>query len=106
MDDHQKAACAVVEGITNNWASSYARAVELKPGAEKTRKLEFVALFSKPSKEETIAWPIVRVNFTWDSAFCLLFPLATPPSEFRCPCCSTILQGPLKSGLEEGLTVV
>ena len=64
MDDRQKAACAVVEGIINNWASSYARAVELRPGADKTRALEFVALFSKPSKEETIAWPIVRVNLT------------------------------------------
>ena len=64
MDERQKAACAIVESITNMWASSYARAVELQPGAEKTRKLEFVALFSKPSKEETIAWPIVRVHFT------------------------------------------
>ena len=64
MDDRQKAACAVVEGIINSWASSYARAVELRPGADKTRALEFVALFSKPSKEETIAWPIVRVNLT------------------------------------------
>uniref|UniRef100_A0A6U2IAE6 Uncharacterized protein n=1 Tax=Hemiselmis andersenii TaxID=464988 RepID=A0A6U2IAE6_HEMAN len=64
MDDRQKEACSVVEGITNNWASSYARAVELQAGAEVTRELKFVALFSKPSKEETIAWPIVRVFFT------------------------------------------
>lgn len=50
--------------IISKWASSYARAVELRPGAEKTGALEFVALFSKPSKEESIAWPVVRVHFS------------------------------------------
>mmetsp|Transcript_11566 Transcript_11566/g.28365 ORF Transcript_11566/g.28365 Transcript_11566/m.28365 type:complete len:326 (-) Transcript_11566:209-1186(-) len=63
MSERQRAACLAVEDIILQWASSYARAVELRPGAEKTGMLEFVALFSKPSKEESIAWPVVRVNF-------------------------------------------
>ncbi len=37
--------------------------MELRPGAESTGALEFVGLFSKPSKEEPIAWPVVRVHF-------------------------------------------
>ena len=46
----QKKACNILEEVIKKWATSYARAVELAPGSEKTGALEFVALFSKPSK--------------------------------------------------------
>eukprot|EP00293_Proteomonas_sulcata_P006058 CAMPEP_0184318600 /NCGR_PEP_ID=MMETSP1049-20130417/103508_1 /TAXON_ID=77928 /ORGANISM="Proteomonas sulcata, Strain CCMP704" /LENGTH=163 /DNA_ID=CAMNT_0026638413 /DNA_START=72 /DNA_END=563 /DNA_ORIENTATION=- len=69
MNETQKKACYLVEDIIKKWANSYARAVELKPGAEGSEALEFVALFSKPSKEEPIAWPVVRVNFSVPSDF-------------------------------------
>lgn len=69
MSSDQRQACAVIEEIINKWATSYARAVELQPGAEASGALHFVALFSKPSKEEPIAWPVVRVNFTVPEGF-------------------------------------
>ncbi|EKX31502.1 hypothetical protein GUITHDRAFT_122305 [Guillardia theta CCMP2712] len=64
MSALQKKACVMLEDLIRKWATSYARSVELADGALGTDKLEFVALFSKPSKEEPIAWPVVRVYFT------------------------------------------
>ena len=69
MTATQKKACIVLEEMIKKWAMSYARAVELAPGAEKTGALEFVALFSKPSKEEPIAWPVVRVYLSMKNDF-------------------------------------
>ena len=65
----QKRACIVLEEMIKKWATSYARSVELAPGAEKTGELEFVAFFSKPSKEEPIAWPVVRVYLSMTRDF-------------------------------------
>ena len=69
MSETQKKACVVLEDLIVSWATSYARGVELAPGADKTGALEFVALFSKPSKEEPIAWPVVRVFFSMRNDF-------------------------------------
>jgi hypothetical protein len=69
MTSVQKRACMVLEEMIKKWATSYARSVELAAGAEKTGALEFVALFSKPSKEEPIAWPVVRVYLSMTNDF-------------------------------------
>ena len=69
MTAMQKRACIVLEEMIKKWATSYARSVELAPGAEKTGELEFVAFFSKPSKEEPIAWPVVRVYLSMTNDF-------------------------------------
>lgn len=69
MTSVQRKACVRLEEVIKKWATSYARSVELAPGADKTGALEFVALFSKPSKEEPIAWPVVRVFLTMTNTF-------------------------------------